>query len=51
MAADSVTTAGHTAHPGTLKATTTMTFAAPPTRLASRAPALRAARNFPTGTT
>jgi len=33
-AADSVTTAGHTAHPGTLKATTTMpTFAAPPAAL------------------
>ena len=33
-AADSVTTAGHIAHPGTLKATTTMpTFAAPPAAL------------------
>jgi hypothetical protein len=33
-AADSVTTAGHTAHPGALKATTTVpTFAAPPTAL------------------
>jgi hypothetical protein len=33
-AADSVTTAGHTAHPGALKATTTMpTFAAPPAAL------------------